>query len=132
MPGDTEALLVARNQEGNHGTLAFTLGSTGLQLIIMWTSGLNCDHYANTLAVGITNSPNSDKFRCTNVLNTSFMLSAYFLCSQMYFEPQTWFRKVNFQQHPDEVVVVEAAGRRVTATMLVRPKATIDVVVDPI
>lgn len=50
----------------------------------------------------------------------------------MYFEPQTWFRKVNFQQHPDEVVVVEAAGRRVTATMLVRPKATIDVVVDPI
>ena len=66
MPGGTEALLVARNQEGNHGTLAFTLGSTGLQLIIMWTSGLNCDHYANTLAVGITNSPNSDKFRCTN------------------------------------------------------------------
>ena len=64
MPGETEALLVARNQEGNHGTLAFTLGSTGLQLIVMWTSGLNCDHYANTLAVGITNSPNSDKFRC--------------------------------------------------------------------
>ena len=50
----------------------------------------------------------------------------------MYFEPQTWFRKVNFQQHPDEAVVVEAAGRRVTATMFVRPKATIDVVVDPI
>ena len=67
MPGHTEALLVARNQDGNHGTLAFTLGSTGLQLIIMWTSGLNCDHYANTLAVGITNSPNSDKFRCTVV-----------------------------------------------------------------
>ena len=72
MPGDTEALLVARNQDGNHGTLAFTLGSTGLQLIIMWTSGLNCDHYANTLAVGITNSPNSDKFRCT--MTTSFVL----------------------------------------------------------
>ena len=57
--------------------------------------------------------------------------SPHFLCSQMYFEPQTWFRKVNFQQHPDEAVVVEAAGRRVTATMLVRPKATIDVIVDP-
>ena len=63
MPGDTEALLIARNVEGNHGTLAFTLGSTDLQLIVMWTSGLNCDHYANTLAVGITNSLNSDKFR---------------------------------------------------------------------
>ena len=64
MPGDTEVLLVARNVEGNHGTLAFTLGAiSGLQLIVMWTSGLNCDHYANTLAVGITNSPNSDKFR---------------------------------------------------------------------
>ena len=50
----------------------------------------------------------------------------------MYFEPQTWFRKVNFQQQPDEAVVVEAAGRRVTATMFVRPKATIDVVIDPI
>ena len=68
---------------------------------------------------------------------TSFMLlkleelPPHFLCSQMYFEPQTWFRKVNFQQHPDEAVVVEAAGRRVTATMLVRPKATIDVIVDP-
>ena len=50
----------------------------------------------------------------------------------MYFEPQTWFRKVNFLQQPDEQLVVEAGGRRITATMLVQPKATIDVVVDQI
>ena len=48
---------------GNHGTLSYSLGSTRLVLNVMWTSGMNCDHYANTLAIGVTSSPNTDKFK---------------------------------------------------------------------
>ena len=62
-PGEKEALLISRNQDGNYGTIAYSLGHSGLQLIVMWTSGMNCDHYANFMAIGVTDSLNSDKFR---------------------------------------------------------------------
>ena len=62
-PGKQEAFLVSRNHRGNHGTIAYTLGSSDMMLLIMWTSGMNCDHYANVLAVGVTMAKNTDKFR---------------------------------------------------------------------
>ena len=61
--GVQEAFLVVRNNIGNHGTLAYTLGTSRLVLVIMWTSGMNCDHYANIVGLGVTNSPNTDKFK---------------------------------------------------------------------
>ena len=62
-PGDQEAFLVVRNHAGNHGTLSYSLGTARLLLNVMWTSGMNCDHYANTVGVGVTSSPNTDKFK---------------------------------------------------------------------
>ena len=62
-PGKQEAFLVSRNHRGNHGTIAYTLGRSDMMLLIMWTSGMNCDHYANVLAVGVTMAKNTDKFR---------------------------------------------------------------------
>ena len=32
LPGESEELLVGRNQEGNHGTVAWAIGHTGLQV----------------------------------------------------------------------------------------------------
>ena len=43
-PGDEAEVLVTRDSHGNHGTLAFSLGNSPLLLIVMWTSGINCDH----------------------------------------------------------------------------------------
>ena len=61
--GDQEAFLIVRNHAGNHGTLSYSLGTARLLLNVMWTSGMNCDHYANTVGVGVTSSPNTDKFK---------------------------------------------------------------------
>jgi hypothetical protein len=36
--------------------------------VLLWTSGINCDKFANVLAVGVTNDLNTDKFRY--VVNT--------------------------------------------------------------
>ncbi len=38
-------------------------GNTGQRLVLLWTSGINCDKFANVLAVGVTNDLNTDKFR---------------------------------------------------------------------
>ena len=62
-PGDQAELLVTRDSHGNHGTLALRLGSSPLLMIVMWTSGINCDHFANTLAVGVSSNQNTDKFK---------------------------------------------------------------------
>ena len=62
-PGDEAEVLVTRDRHGNHGTLAFSLGNSPLLLIVMWTSGINCDHFANTLAVGVSSNQNTDKFK---------------------------------------------------------------------
>ena len=61
--GDQEAFLVIRNNYGNHGTLAYSLGASNLVLIILWTSGINCDHYANVVGLGVSKSLNTDKFK---------------------------------------------------------------------
>lgn len=61
--GDQEAFLVIRNNYGNHGTLAYSLGASNLVLIILWTSGINCDHYANVVGIGVSKSLNTDKFK---------------------------------------------------------------------
>ena len=53
-------------RKGNHGTLAFDLGDQGpdtQRLLVMWTSGMNCDKFANVLAMGVTTDLNTDKFR---------------------------------------------------------------------
>ena len=62
-PGGREAFLVSRDRRANHGTLAYNIGSYDLRLLIMWTSGMNFDHFANILAAGITPTLNTDKFR---------------------------------------------------------------------
>ena len=62
-PGEEEEVLVTRDSHGNHGTLAFSLGNSPLLMIVMWTSGINCDHFANTLAVGVSSNQNTDKFK---------------------------------------------------------------------
>ena len=62
-PGDQAEVLVTRDSHGNHGTLSFRLGNSPLLLIVMWTSGINCDHFANTLAVGVSSNQNTDKFK---------------------------------------------------------------------
>ena len=62
-PGGREAFLVSRDRRANHGTLAYNIGSYDLRLLIMWTSGMNFDHFANILAAGITPALNTDKFR---------------------------------------------------------------------
>ena len=111
-PGGSEAFLISRSPEGNHGTLGYTLGTSRLQLIVMWTSGMNCDHYANIMAVGVTDSLNSDKFRCADDRNEVFTIC---FTSTMYFEKQPWFRKQNFQYYP-EPLVLEAATYQVVVT----------------
>ena len=52
-----------REERANHGTVAYTIGNTQLKMVIMWTSGMNFDHFANILAVGLTTALNTDKFR---------------------------------------------------------------------
>ena len=111
-PGGSEAFLISRSPEGNHGTLGYTLGTSRLQLIVMWTSGMNCDHYANMMAVGVTDSLNSDKFRLAEDRNEVFTIVP---ASTMYFEKQPWFRKQNFQYYP-EPLVLEAATYQVVVT----------------
>ena len=62
-PGEEEEVLITRDRHGNHGTLSFSLGTSPLLMTVMWTSGINCDHYANTLAVGVSSNQNTDKFK---------------------------------------------------------------------
>lgn len=47
----------------------------------------------------------------------------------MYFESQPWFRKQNFQNHPDPLVL-EAGPFLVTGAMLVHPRAEVSVTVE--
>ena len=63
IPGEEDLVLVTRDSHGNHGTISYRLGNSTLVLTVMWTSGINCDHYANTLAIGITTNQNTDKFK---------------------------------------------------------------------
>jgi len=109
-PGKQEAFLVSRNHRGNHGTIAYTLGRSDMMLLIMWTSGMNCDHYANVLAVGVTMAKNTDKF------------------SQMYFESHPWFCRQNFHYN-DNPLVMKVAGLTITASMTIRPQADVQVIV---
>ena len=62
-PGEEESVLVTRDSHGNHGTLSYRLGNSGLVPLVMWTSGINCDHYANTIAIGVSSNQNTDKFK---------------------------------------------------------------------
>ena len=62
-PGHQETLLVTRDTHGNHGTVSYRLGNSNLIMTVMWTSGINCDHYANTLAIGLSDNQNTDKFK---------------------------------------------------------------------
>ena len=62
-PGTREAFLVSRNRRENHGTLAYNIGTRDLRMIVMWTSGMNFDHFANILGLGLTSDLNTDKFR---------------------------------------------------------------------
>jgi len=109
-PGGQEAFLVSRNHRGNHGTVAYNLGSSNLVLLVMWTSGMNCDHYANILAVGVTTAQNTDKF------------------SQMYFESHPWFCRQNFQYN-DNPLVLQAENFTITASMSIRPQADVHVTI---
>ena len=63
IPGSEDSVLVRRDRHGNHGTLSYQLGNSALVMTLMWTSGINCDHYANTLAIGISSNQNTDKFK---------------------------------------------------------------------
>ena len=65
--GDVEAFLVVRNSSGNHGTLAYSLGTSKLTLVVMWTSGMNADHYANIVGIGVSSNQNTDKFKYVNI-----------------------------------------------------------------
>ena len=58
-----------------------------------------------------------------------FTVHPYILPSQMYFESQPWFRKQNFQNHPDPLVL-EAGPFLVTGAMLVHPRAEVSVTVE--
>ena len=40
-------------------------GDLGQRLVVLWSSGMNCDKFANVVAVGVTTDLNTDKFRCT-------------------------------------------------------------------
>jgi len=110
-PRGQEAFLVGRNHRGNHGTLAYNLGRSEMILMVMWTSGMNCDHYANILAVGVTTAKNTDKF------------------STMYFEKHPWFRRQNFQ-YDDNPMVVQAERFTITATMQIRPQADVFITIE--
>ena len=54
---------MVRNHSGNHGTLSYELGTSRLVLNVLWTSGMNCDHYANVVGIGVSPSQNTDKFK---------------------------------------------------------------------
>ena len=51
----------------SHAPSSFTLvsGDLGQRLVVLWSSGMNCDKFANVVAVGVTTDLNTDKFRCT-------------------------------------------------------------------
>ena len=128
LAGDQEAFLIVRNHAGNHGTLSYSLGTARLLLNVMWTSGMNCDHYANTVGVGVTSSPNTDKFKsglqcrlCLFIMVSNF--------STMFFERQPWFKKQNFMFSPDPLVL-KADRFLVTAVMVIRPQTDIFITVE--
>jgi len=108
LPGETQEFLVARSRKGNHGTLAYDLGPENLRLVVMWTSGMNCDKFANILAVGVTSDLNTDKF------------------SSMYFEKHPWFVRQNFSYSHDPLII-RTDSVQITATMKIHPQADVKV-----
>ncbi|XP_023345873.1 tereporin-Ts1 [Eurytemora carolleeae] len=108
LPGEGRDMLIARSRKGNHGTLAYDIGTLNQRLIVMWTSGMNCDHFANILAIGVTSDLNTDKF------NT------------MYFEKHPWFVRKNFAYSSDPLVI-RTDMVEISATMRLHPQADINV-----
>ena len=127
--GDQEAFLIVRNHAGNHGTLSYSLGTARLLLNVMWTSGMNCDHYANTVGVGVTSSPNTDKFKSGTLTMSSLLYIMVNDFSTMFFERQPWFKKQNFMFSPDPLVL-RADRFLITAVMVIRPQTDIFITVE--
>jgi len=108
MAGETCEFVVGRSRSGNHGTVAYDLGSLDQRLLVMWTSGINYDKFANILAVGVTPDLNTDKF------------------SAMYFERHPWFVRQNFYYYRDPISA-RFGSLKITATMKIHPQAEVTV-----
>ena len=128
IPGEEDLVLVTRDSHGNHGTLSYRLGNSTLVLTVMWTSGINCDHYANTLAIGISTNQNTDKFKYRPE-RSSLLLYELYVFSTMYFEKQSWFRRQNFLFTP-EPLVLKAENFQVNAKMIIKPQADVIIIVE--